>query len=413
VWKPLIFTVIALTACTDRGVVGDFTPVAAPDSGPTTPETDGGADGDAPADFRIPVVKTRIASSVYATCGVTSTNGVLCWGDNSYAQLGFDDLSHSPSKVPVAPMGLPQKAIAVTRGPFAQCALLTGEQPRCWGNVGFGLVEGTGEVLLTNITTPTPIGPLSAEIANVAYGPTFGCVLSTAGRVSCWGIGENGALGSGKTDDQQMPRQIVNVDEPLVDLSTSSNSTFACAVKRSGGVVCWGYNEKRELGRADATPFDATPRPVVGLPEKARTVVAARTHACALLESGRVACWGDDAEGQLGSGSAGAPAAPRLVDGIVGATSIFTGLVHTCAIMKDSEVLCWGVDDQGQITGARTDGTTPPSPVRPTRLVPSSFGAVEGTAGVSHTCVITDLRHVRCIGRTDRERLGPGDFTLP
>ncbi len=409
--KYRLFAMFAFFGCVDRAVVGDFASDAGSDPG--TAEPDAGNGEDTSMEFRLPTVKTRIAASMWTTCGITSTNGVLCWGDNSFAQLGFNDISHKPSRVPVPPPGLPQKAFAVARGPFAQCALLEGEQPRCWGQVGFGLAEDTGRLLLRLIEEPTPIGSLAADVANVSYGQTFGCVLTTAGRVKCWGIGDNGALGSGKTEDQQTPRQIVNLIEPVVDLSASSNGMFVCAVTRSGSVVCWGYNKERELGRTDATPYEATPQPVVGLPEKARSVVSGRTHACALLESGRVACWGDDGEGQLGSGVAGLPGAPRIVDGIAGATSLFTGLVHTCAIMKDSEVLCWGVDDQGQITGARNDGTTPASPLRPTRLVPSGFGAVEGTAGVSHTCVITDQRRVRCVGRPDRERLGPGEFTLP
>jgi alpha-tubulin suppressor-like RCC1 family protein len=396
-----------VSGCVDKGVVGDFAPDAAtPPIDPGNPLPDAGVDA---ADFRIPTVKTRIAASIWTTCGVTSTGGVMCWGDNSSGQLGFRDFSHTPSAVPVPPKDLPQKTIAVARGPFAQCALLEGEQPRCWGQVGFGLAEDTGRLLTSIIEEPTPIGALSSGIANVSYGGGFGCALSNTGRISCWGIGDSGALGSGKTDDQEMPRQIVGVDEPFVDLSASSNGKFSCGVQRSGSVVCWGYNENRELGRGQATLYEATPQPVVGLPEKARTVVSGRTHACALLESGRVACWGDDAEGQLGGGAIGPAAAPRVVDGIAGATSIFVGLVHTCAIVKDSEVLCWGVDDQGQISG----GASPPSPVRPMRFVPGSFGAVEGTAGVGHTCVITAQRHVRCIGRTDRARLGPGDFTLP
>ncbi len=402
-----------LLGCTDRAAVGDLAPERKPPAADGVEEegTDEPppAEEEAPKEFRVPKVKTPIAASIYTTCAVASNGHVLCWGDNSSSQLGFRDISHGSSAVPVAPKDLPATAFAVARGRYGQCALLENEQPRCWGDVGFGLAEDTGEQLLTQIDEPTPIGPLAADIANVSYGAGFGCALNTAGRVKCWGIGSSGALGSGTTADDGNPRQIAGITEPLVDLSASSNGRFACVVGVSGVVYCWGYNATRELGHGDATPFDATPKAVVGIPEKAKNVVSGRTHACALLESGRVSCWGDDAEGQLGSGAKGAPSAPRLVAGIEGATSIFVGLVHTCAIMKDHEVLCWGVDDQGQITGVMNA----PSPLKPTRLVPASFGATAGTAGVSHTCVITDGRHVRCIGRSDRSRLGPGDFTLP
>ncbi len=156
----------AFFGCVDRAVVGDFAPDGGSDSATTEPDAGGGEVGnEASTEFRVPPVRTRIAASRWATCGITSTNGVLCWGDNSGSQLGFDDFSHSPSRDPVAPPGLPQNAFAVARGQTAHCALLEGEPPRCWGSVGFGLAEDTGRLLLTEIDHPTPLGPLANDIA--------------------------------------------------------------------------------------------------------------------------------------------------------------------------------------------------------------------------------------------------------
>ena len=61
--------------------------------------------------------------------------------------------------------------------------------------------------------------------------------------------------------------------------------THTCAVRESGEVVCWGYND---YGQSDAPPGEF------------RSVSAGVHHSCALRESGEIACWGS---GQLTAGS--------------------------------------------------------------------------------------------------------------
>jgi alpha-tubulin suppressor-like RCC1 family protein len=100
----------------------------------------------------------------------------------------------------------------------------------------------------------------------------------------------------------------------------------------------------------DAQPAGATrPGPAAGV----RSVAAGGHHTCAVLSKGTVACWGLNADGQLGHGEP--IGAPVVVQGIATAVAIVTGRGHTCAVLADGTVTCWGANAQGQL-GRATQG---------------------------------------------------------
>ncbi len=133
-----------------------------------------------------------------------------------------------------------------------------------------------------------------------------GVAVPAPGPVRCWGENGSGNLGSGNTTDRASPERVLGVlgDGPLddvVDLATGSS--FACAVRASGQVVCWGNNSSGQM--ADGTTTSAR-RPVVipGI-DDAVAVGAGFSHACAARASGRVTCWGSNRHGELGRGTTG------------------------------------------------------------------------------------------------------------
>jgi len=97
---------------------------------------------------------------------------------------------------------------------------------------------------------------------------------------------------------------------------------FACARRSSGRVSCWGSDADGQLGdsathsacgsgaRCSGTPVD-----VVGITD-AVDIVAGNNHACALHATGAVSCWGDNSLGQLGDGSFTDRATPVSVSGL-------------------------------------------------------------------------------------------------
>lgn len=108
-------------------------------------------------------------------------------------------------------------------------------------------------------------------------------------------------------------------------------------------LVCWGYNAYGQLGTGDTTNSDV-PINTVGLDaENIKQVDLGYRHTCALMKSGGVKCWGWNQYGQVGDGSTTNRLTPKDVSGLSsGVESITTGGVHTCAKIAGDGMKCWG-----------------------------------------------------------------------
>ncbi|MFO0761638.1 MAG: hypothetical protein U0359_34670 [Byssovorax sp.] len=98
---------------------------------------------------------------------------------------------------------------------------------------------------------------------------------------------------------------LVNIGAAVVQIAAGRDHT--CVVTVQGKVRCWGQGAHGELGHGDTeTIGDDEPPSAAGdvsLPEGAVQVVAGDSFTCALLESGKVSCWGLGEDGRLGLGN--------------------------------------------------------------------------------------------------------------
>ena len=69
---------------------------------------------------------------------------------------------------------------------------------------------------------------------------------------------------------------------------------------------------------------------------------ATRLHACGLLTSQAVVCWGTGANGQLGNGATSDSSTPVLVGGSLLFTDLSVGSTHTCGVDSTHNAWCWG-----------------------------------------------------------------------
>ncbi len=247
----------------------------------------------------------QVAASQQSTCVVRSTGTVSCWGSNVYGQLGNG--TNIGSNVPVAVSGL-TNAVAVDMNSIHVCALTAGSNVKCWGYNLYGELgngnSGPGASTNTPVTvTLGGIFPVAlSNVVAIGVGNTHSCAVIADGTVRCWGAGFDGGLGNGSYADQSHPVTVTGLSD-AVDVSLGSSSS--CALRATGGVRCWGTNTYGELGHG-AGPMTNTPSAVGLFPFYLGNAIAMDSgfdNTCVAKGDGTIACWGLNADGQLGDGT--------------------------------------------------------------------------------------------------------------
>ncbi len=193
--------------------------------------------------------------------------------------------------------------------------------------------DGAGKAVVCG-TTPC--------VTQLAGGDTYFCALISDGTVRCWGTDVRGSLGRPEIDAGPdaavLPPAAVEGLEGVTQLSARQAT---CAVLDSGTVQCWGSNSAGQLGVRTPPASDTLSHPnptEVPLPEPAVRVDANDNATCAVLASGKLACWGTTAYGMLGRTTTGSVGGPDI------ATRVPTNVVKTTtgiAIGEDAELVTW------------------------------------------------------------------------
>ena len=147
---------------------------------------------------------------------------------------------------------------------------------------------------------------------------------------------------------------------------------------------------------------------------------AGSAHACAVLATGAVKCWGSGSVGPLGLGDKEGGGAPRIeldalpaVDLGTGRTAVAVaaGAMHTCALLDTGAVKCWGEVGFGQLglgdTKCRRDAKEMGDAL-PAVDLGTGRTAVAVTAGLQHTCALLNGGAIKCWGFGAFGQLGLG-----
>ncbi|HWA74829.1 MAG TPA: hypothetical protein VG937_20945 [Polyangiaceae bacterium] len=186
---------------------------------------------------------------------------------------------------------------------------------------------------------------------------------------------------------------------PATALAIRGGWEHFCELLGTGKVGCWGYNANGELGNGVVSTVSTTPVAVSGITQ-AIALSVGYSHSCAVLLGGTAKCWGSNLHGQLGNNSTTDSNVPVSVSGIISATSIGSGNSHVCASLSDGSVRCWGYNSRGQLgVAASADKTTPVT-------VPGISTARQVVAGYYHSCALLADGTVRCWGTNQAGELG-------
>ncbi|WP_419933934.1 hypothetical protein [Candidatus Palauibacter sp.] len=241
--------------------------------------------GDVPVGGRV----VQVTGGRLWTCALMETGAVRCWGINSdqwdpktrqtgqnYG-LGYGRAHgfHSPvgddeTPAEVGDLPLPGRAVKLAGNGYHACALMEDGTVRCWGFNGFGALGhglGDGHHIGDDETAADAV-PLRfpGRVADIVAGYFFTCALLEEGEVYCWGLPDRGTLGYGNEerigdDETAASAGPVPIGGPAEALFTGDEA--ACAVLRSGPLICWGdafdlpFNPEH-IGD-DETPADVDP----------------------------------------------------------------------------------------------------------------------------------------------------------
>jgi len=328
-------------------------------------------------------------------CALRSGGRIACWGSNAYGQHGTGDINNDHDVETASGI---TTATAVAAGGDHTCALLANGTVSCWGRDGLGQI---GQPAVNAIPTPTVV-PGLAGVTAIAAGDAHTCALLADGTVECWGDDSRDQLGSTVQSGSTSAPTAVPGLSGVTAIAAGIQST--CALLAGGTVKCWGDNTHGQLGNAAGLPGTAqlTPTTVVNV-GGAIALGSGYDHACALLGSGQLRCWGRDDHGQLGDSQTTDKSSPVPVPGVV-AAAVAPGLNDTCALLGSGAVWCWGLAHYG---GSAVDVNMPPQAVHGDFLP----GLV--STGASHTCALTAARTVECWGSNSLGQLGLGGVAGP
>lgn len=312
----------------------------------------GGA-GDFNVATRIPGLDevTAIAAGDEHTCVLRGDGEVWCWGSNGFGQLGSDDVSD---------WAWPPKRVAdldgytrIAAGGSTTCVWGNVDRlTRCWGQSDAGQTGRPGWV--RRLTAPLLHG-VSVDTQSVAIGEGHACerVSSGGGSMSCFGRNAHGQLGTGDRVWRNIPTRIFTTTSTASAFGVGDNHTCAIYPALVGNsVACWGNNALGQLGgRTGDDALDA--RAVSGASPAGSIIDAGANHTCIVIEAERgedaVRCWGDNSSSQCGVTPLRPTDNPLPVAGTAGATRLAAGDAFTCATIGDDRVVCWGSNRRGQL----------------------------------------------------------------
>ncbi|MFH1728871.1 MAG: hypothetical protein ABIA04_10705 [Pseudomonadota bacterium] len=338
----------------------------------------------------------------------------------------------------------------LTVGRYHGCVLFSNGRAKCWGKsseaelfspnlTGEDIGDDEGEMgenleyVLADLPAFDGMG-----IIDVAAG-VHSCIILDDHRLICSGYSEVGALGTEHTYGNYPTMEAVDVGASYyvteVFLGQTSN-TCAILYNSNTGIEdtlkCWGANDYGQLGQGNTTnvgnmtgDMGDNLLPInLGADRYATKVSIGNGNICALLDNGKIKCWGANNTGVLGLGNLEIRGDDEnemgdnlpyvdLGDGYV-ALDISTANDVSCAILEDFSLVCWGNNSNGQLgygdwtLGIGDEPLEMGSNLRPV-LLGTGKTAKKVSVGASGICAILNDDTIKCWGYNVGGVLGTAD----
>ena len=344
-----------------------------------------------------------------------ANGSVVVWGASGGGVSGYAFDVFVPSDTSI------EDVVEVDPGSNFGCARTRAGRVVCWGDDTYGQL-GDG----TNASTrpgPAPVPGLS-NVVDVATGQFHACAALADGTAWCWGAGNYGQIGhdASPLSVYWAPTQVRRADgTPLTDVvAVHAGQRHSCVLRGPAGArvaECFGQGVNGELGDGGAAQRNHPSVEVVGLP--GTTIAFANgtssPNTCAWTSEGRGYCWGRNSSGlELGTGSSGSVGTATAMPGLTGVVSLSLANFGGCARVSVGggafEPWCWGqvqgilwIDGLGGGAQTARRAGLPGSPI-------TDVVAIAG--GSSRWCAARSTGGVTCMGSDTNGALGDGGAAL-
>jgi len=299
--------------------------------------------------FAITQTYSQCWSKVSAGFGFTlaiKTDGTL-WacGDNDQGQLGDGTVIRRFDFVQI---GTYNDWKAISAGSFHSLATKIDGTLWAWGGNANGEL-GIGSYV--NRSIPTRVGTDSNWMIPKARAGGSSAIKSN-GDLYCWGKNNLGQLGIGFTGANVNSPAWVDVNSFWLGIS-GSGYDFTVGIRAGGTIWAWGNNAYGQLGTGsfynEYTPFQ------IGHDSDWKEISAGNYSCIALKTDGTMWAWGRNAQGEFGNGTVTSQISPVQI-GTDLWKHVSAGPNHCIGIKMDNSLWAWGANWYGQLGDGTTTG---------------------------------------------------------
>ena len=346
-----------------------------------------------------------LGSGTTTFCAILS-GGTKCWGRDGNLINGWGDTTNRGDEANEMGTNLPYIAfdhnvLEIGSGSNSDfmCALLSNGDVKCYGNNGYNALNGGNSYTFANRKT------IVSGAKGMSASSNHGCALMETGNLKCWGMDNRGQLGDGVSPaNAWSSRTITDVSNINNAIDVAVGNYHSCALLDTGKVMCWGNSYTVGVQGNQMSPVEV---PDI---DGAIQIDAGFAATCALLNTGKIMCWGSSSNAYYGdnlaspSGHLSKHTVSDIGDTLPNAVKVSLGRDHACAVLVNGDLYCWGSNTYGQVG----DGTTTQrnTPVK----ILSNVKDVEAGAKYA-TCAILQDYSVKCWGSGLTGQLGQGDTT--
>jgi alpha-tubulin suppressor-like RCC1 family protein len=295
--------------------------------------------------------------------GLKQDGTLWAWGSNLRGELGTSDTTYYQVPIQIgsatdwakvsAGMGQVPLFAQVPEGSGMSFAVKTNGTLWAWG---YNAVNGTlGLNDLNNRSSPTQIGALTTW-SDVYAGSIFTFAKRTNGTLWAWGYNVNGELGINNRITQSSPVQVGTATNwskvfPSASVGGSTTARHTLAIQTNGTLWAWGSDSYGALGVGGARANRSVPTQVGALTTWAEAAASGFAYSLAIKTDGTLWSWGDNASGQLGSGTIIPRSSPVQVGSLTNWSKVAAHGNTVTALKTDGTIWGWGTQPVG-------DGTT-------------------------------------------------------